>query len=118
VNSFQFRIPAIVPCSRLGWRFATYVPDRSLIVLNVSLSKKKNSSFLFPLHLFHTDNNTLGSDYEETLKVAKFTLFCYVLGTPVNSAIPVDIGKITKVDNVDIPIENLTFGHIKKLICI
>src|SRR4051812_24707413 len=48
--------------------------------------------------------------------MAEFTLFCYVLGTPVNNAIPVDIGNITKVDNVDVHIDNLTFGHIKKLI--
>ena len=48
--------------------------------------------------------------------MAEFTLFCYVLGTPVNSAIPVDIGNITKVDNVDVPLEKLNFGHIKKLI--
>jgi hypothetical protein len=47
---------------------------------------------------------------------SEFTLFCYVLGTPVNSEIPVDIGNKTKVDNVDVRIENLTFGHIKKKI--
>lgn len=44
------------------------------------------------------------------------TLFCYVLGSPVSSSIPVDISDPTKVDNVDVPIKNLTFGHIKKLI--
>ncbi|CAB4373215.1 unnamed protein product [Rhizophagus irregularis] len=48
--------------------------------------------------------------------MAEFTLFCYVLGTPVNSAIPVDIGNITKVDGPDVPLEKLNFGHIKKLI--
>ena len=48
--------------------------------------------------------------------MVEFTLFCYVLGTPVDSAIPVDIGNITKVDNSDVSLEKLTFGHIKKLI--
>jgi hypothetical protein len=48
--------------------------------------------------------------------MAEITLFCYVLGTPVNSAIPVDIGKITKVGNFDVNLEKLNFGHIKKLI--
>jgi hypothetical protein len=48
--------------------------------------------------------------------MADITLFCYVLGSPVNSTFPVDIGKITKIDNADVPIEKLTFGHIKKKI--
>jgi hypothetical protein len=48
--------------------------------------------------------------------MAEITLFCYVLGTPVNSAIPVDIGNITKVGGPDVTLEKLNFGHIKKLI--
>ena len=46
----------------------------------------------------------------------KLHLFCYILSTSRNSAILIDIGNITKVDNVDVCIENLTFGHIKKMI--
>ncbi|CAB5198873.1 unnamed protein product [Rhizophagus irregularis] len=48
--------------------------------------------------------------------MAEFTLFCYVLGTPVKSAIPIDIGNITKVDGPDVSLKKLNFGHIKKLI--
>jgi hypothetical protein len=48
--------------------------------------------------------------------MANFTLFCYILGTPINSAIPIDLGSVNKVDNVDIQLENLNFGHLKKLI--
>ena len=61
-----------------------------------------------------TEENTLPA--RSNRYMAEITLFCYVLGTPLNSAIPVDIGNITKVDNVDVRIEKLTFGHIKKLI--
>jgi hypothetical protein len=39
--------------------------------------------------------------------MANITLFCHVLGSPVNSSILVDIGKITKINNVDVPIEKL-----------
>jgi len=39
------------------------------------------------------------------------TLFCYVLGSPINSAIPIDLGKLNRVDNVDVRLENLNFGH-------
>jgi hypothetical protein len=45
-----------------------------------------------------------------------FTLYCYILGTPINSAIPIDLGSVNKVGNVDIQLENLNFGHLKKLI--
>jgi len=48
--------------------------------------------------------------------MAEFTLFCYVLGTPVNNSIPIDIGNVTKVDGVDVKLDKLNFGHIKKLI--
>jgi hypothetical protein len=48
--------------------------------------------------------------------MANFTLFCYILGTPINSAIPIDLGSVNKVDNVEIPLESLNFGHLKKLI--
>ncbi|PKY49561.1 hypothetical protein RhiirA4_528036 [Rhizophagus irregularis] len=57
------------------------------------------------------EENSLPNRY-----MAKITLFCYVLGTPVYSAIPVDIGNITKVDGLDVSLKKLNFGHIKKLI--
>jgi len=44
------------------------------------------------------------------------TLYCYILGTPVNSAIPVDIGESMKVDNFDVKLEMFSIGHIKKVI--
>src|SRR4051794_38964166 len=48
--------------------------------------------------------------------MADITLFCYVLGSPINSAIPIDLGKLNRVDNADVRIEKLNFGHLKKLI--
>src|SRR5947209_1701199 len=48
--------------------------------------------------------------------MADITLFCYIMGTPINSAIPIDLGTINKVDNVNIRLEKLNFGHLKKLI--
>ena len=48
--------------------------------------------------------------------MADITLFCYMIGTPINSAIPIDLGTINKVDNVNIRLEKLNFGHLKKLI--
>ncbi|CAB5196923.1 unnamed protein product [Rhizophagus irregularis] len=48
--------------------------------------------------------------------MADITLYCYFLGTPINSAIPVDIGEMTCVEGVDVPIEKFSFGHLKKQI--
>src|SRR3954452_10938153 len=48
--------------------------------------------------------------------MADITLYCYLLGTPINSAIPVDIGEMTRVEGVDVPIEKFSFGHLKKQI--
>ncbi|CAB5382550.1 unnamed protein product [Rhizophagus irregularis] len=48
--------------------------------------------------------------------MADITLYCYLLDTPINSAIPVDIGETTRVEGVDVPIEKFTFGHLKKQI--
>lgn len=48
--------------------------------------------------------------------MAVITLLCYVLGSPVNSVIMVEIRKEIKIGEYDVPIEDLTFGHIKKLI--
>ncbi|CAB5380644.1 unnamed protein product [Rhizophagus irregularis] len=48
--------------------------------------------------------------------MADITLYCYFLGTPINSAIPVDIGETTRVEGVDVPIEKFSFGHLKKQI--
>ena len=48
--------------------------------------------------------------------MADISLFCYIIGTPIHSAIPIDLGKINKVNNVDIRLEKLNFGHLKKLI--
>src|SRR5688500_5999434 len=44
------------------------------------------------------------------------TLFCYILDTPVNNAVPVDFDKTMKVDNIDISLEKLNIAHLKKLI--
>ncbi|CAG8643696.1 12235_t:CDS:2 [Funneliformis mosseae] len=48
--------------------------------------------------------------------MADITLYCYLLGTPINSSIPVDIGEMTRVEGVDVPIEKFSFGHLKKQI--
>ncbi|CAB4417411.1 unnamed protein product [Rhizophagus irregularis] len=48
--------------------------------------------------------------------MADITLYCYLLDTPINSAIPVDIGETTRVEGVDVPIKKFSFGHLKKQI--
>ncbi|EXX66331.1 hypothetical protein RirG_124830 [Rhizophagus irregularis DAOM 197198w] len=48
--------------------------------------------------------------------MADITLYCYLLDTPIDSAIPVDIGETTRVEGVDVPIKKFSFGHLKKQI--
>ena len=55
-------------------------------------------------------------DFRVCRYMADITLYCYLLGTPINSAIPVDIGETTRVEGVDVPIEKFSFGHLKKQI--
>src|SRR6266540_1018917 len=72
------------------------------------------NELLFTISSTNFEENSLPA--RSNRYMAEITLFCYVLGTPVKSAIPVDIGNITKVDNFDVSLEKLNFGHIKKLI--
>ncbi|CAG8478462.1 7346_t:CDS:2 [Funneliformis caledonium] len=70
--------------------------------------------------LFCTLLNLLNFGFLTQFRVCRYmadiTLFCYVLGTPIKSAIPIDLGSVNKVDNVDVRLEKLNFGHLKKLI--
>ncbi|CAG8510171.1 13922_t:CDS:1, partial [Racocetra fulgida] len=43
------------------------------------------------------------------------TIYCYILGTPIKSARPIDLGEKMQVDGRDINLEAFTFGHLKKL---
>src|SRR5215831_52738 len=81
---------------------------------NISLyTKYTKRSLLYFTERFIFRPLFLTLDFRVYRYTADMTLFCYVLGSPVSISIPVDIGDPTKVDNVDIPINNLTFGHIK-----
>ena len=56
-------------------------------------------------------------DFRVCRYMADISLYCYVLGTHISSAILVDIGEMTRVEGVDVPIGKFSIGHLKKKIC-